>query len=183
MQQIPTGCLFYTRQCVCFRAALWIRPTLSFTHCVHKSILYISRCLSEHRTSSIVISCKCIIFNGKRSKLTRKKKKKSVIWDNSGLPSYLTLNPVRPFWKFYCMAFIWSPFCSQKYPLHASPLSPSLPPSLRGWPHSLPPSLASTSIQLTCLPVPPPTTSSLRLNRPLASLRLLFPPLKSHFTC
>ena len=76
MQQIPTGCLVYTQQCVCFPAALSLCPTLSFTHCVHKSILYISLCLSEHLTSSIVISSKCIIFNGKRSKLTRKKKKK-----------------------------------------------------------------------------------------------------------
>ena len=31
LQQLPTGSLFYTRQCVCFGATLWIRPMLSIS--------------------------------------------------------------------------------------------------------------------------------------------------------
>ena len=42
MQQLLTSSLFYTRVCIYVNATFSIHPTLSFPHCVHKSLLYIS---------------------------------------------------------------------------------------------------------------------------------------------
>ena len=41
IKPLPTSCLFHTWWCVYVDATLWIYPTLSFPHCVHKPILYI----------------------------------------------------------------------------------------------------------------------------------------------
>ena len=41
IHQTPTGYVFYVRQCVCFNAFLSNHPTLSFSHLVKKSVLYI----------------------------------------------------------------------------------------------------------------------------------------------
>ena len=41
IHQTPTGYVFYVRQCVCFSAFLSNHPTLSFSHLVKKSVLYI----------------------------------------------------------------------------------------------------------------------------------------------
>ena len=41
LQQIPTGWLVYTWQCICFSATLSIHPSLSFPPCVHKSALHV----------------------------------------------------------------------------------------------------------------------------------------------
>ena len=41
MPQLPTSSLFHTWRCVCVRAALLIRSTLSFPPCVHMSIRYV----------------------------------------------------------------------------------------------------------------------------------------------
>ena len=40
-QQPPTSCLFYTWWCIYVDEARSIHPTLSFSYCVHKSILYV----------------------------------------------------------------------------------------------------------------------------------------------
>ena len=39
LQQIPTGYLFYTWECICFHATFSIHPNLSFPSCVLKSVL------------------------------------------------------------------------------------------------------------------------------------------------
>ena len=44
IKPLPTSCLFHTWWCVYVDATLWIYPTLSVPHCVHKPILYI--CIS-----------------------------------------------------------------------------------------------------------------------------------------
>ena len=54
-QQIPTGYLFYIRQCVCFSATLSVHPTFSFPHCVRKSVLYICVSIAALQISSSVL--------------------------------------------------------------------------------------------------------------------------------
>ena len=43
IQQLPTSCLFYTWLCIYVNTTLSICPTLSFPHCVHKSVPYVWR--------------------------------------------------------------------------------------------------------------------------------------------
>ena len=52
-RSIPTCYLFYICKCTCFHASLSICPTLSFSHYVHKSVLYIVSelllCIENHQ--------------------------------------------------------------------------------------------------------------------------------------
>ena len=52
IQQLPTNCLFYTRHCIYVNATLSVRPTLSFPHCAHKSVLYVCVSITKARTLS-----------------------------------------------------------------------------------------------------------------------------------
>ena len=58
----PAGSLFYMWWCVCFHAALSIHPTLSFPHCVHKSVLYVCISTAALQIGSAVPSSRLHIY-------------------------------------------------------------------------------------------------------------------------
>ena len=56
IRQTPTGYLFYIQYCICFSATLSNHPTLYFSHCVQKSVLYVCVSFTALPIGSLVLS-------------------------------------------------------------------------------------------------------------------------------
>ena len=109
--------LFYILYCICFHATLSIHPTLFFSHCVHKSVLYLCVFPAALQIGSSVSSVCCSVVKSClafATPWTEAHQASMALTISQSLPKLMSIELVMPS-NHLILCHLFS-FCLQSFP-------------------------------------------------------------------